>query len=389
MLGALGGAALLAAGTGACQVIEGARAGHAVSGAVDELTKWEAVTATATVDATPEQVYDYLRRADERQGREGPRATPGEARLLSDLELTVSVGDPEGDTRLRDLEEGAALDGAMTLNFGGRDVAGVKQLAGDTYVRVGGQAVVEDVYGGGEAAVARAERFERDAARLPESLGSAAAALRGDWVRVDPFAYEGYAEALAEEAGVPPATAAALAAALTDGGALLTPEALWAWTDGLESTLRSGATLDRRGEERGAERVDVTLPAGEAQRAAGPLLALLDEQSERFGLPPLAGEPADPAGPVTLELTIRNGVLTDVGFDLAQFAPGGAEGEAGSLPLNLRLNGGSALNLDPPEEPAEALSPEDLTVALLYLAEQNERRAEDEDRADVPGPMQP
>ncbi len=127
------------------------------------------------------------------------------------------------------------------------------------------------------------------------------------------------------------------------------------------------------------------MPAGEAHHAVGPLLDLLAEQSERFGLPPLVAEPADPQATVSAELAIRNGVLTHATFDVGQFAGPGA----GSLPLELFLAGGSALNLNPPEGAAGALTAEELSVALLYLADLQERREEDEDRADVPGPMQP
>jgi hypothetical protein len=77
-------------------------------------------------------------------------------------------------------------------------------------------------------------------------------------------------------------------------------------------------------------------------------------------------------------------VLTDVTFDAGQFAP--APG-AGALPLHFTLTGGTALSLTPPDN--GLLTPEDLTVALMYLRAQNEERAEDPDRANVPGPVQP
>ncbi|MDT0443345.1 hypothetical protein [Streptomyces johnsoniae] len=378
-LSALGGAVLLATATGACQVLQNAEAGLEVSDAVDELLSWEGLTLVASVDATPEEVHDYLVRS----GADEP--TMAQARLLADLELTVAVGDPEQDTRLTDLSEGDPLDGGMTVNFGGRDITGVKQLEGRTYVRVGAEAVIEDVYGSGEAAVARAERFERDAADLPDELSGAASALRGDWVEIEPFEHDAYADALTEHADVPADVAHNTADALVDAGQLLRPESLWDAVGRFESTLRSGASVRPAGEERGAELVGVRLPAGDAHHAVEPLLGLLAEQGERFGLPPLVAEPADPDATVSAELAIRNGVLTHATFDLGQFAgPGG-----GSLPLDLFLAGGSALNLNPPEGAAGPLTAEELSVALLFLADLQERREQDEDRADVPGPMQP
>ncbi|RBM23595.1 hypothetical protein [Streptomyces sp. PT12] len=311
--------------------------------------------------------------------------TMAEARLLANLELTLSVGDPADESRLNDLDADDPLNAAMTLNFGGRDVAGVKQLEGRTYARVGAEAVVEDVYGGDEAAVARAERFQEDAANLPDALATASLALRGEWVEVEPFAFASYAETLAEHGGVPADTATAAAGALADASALLDQAAVWESVGRAESTLRSSASLHPAGEERGAELIDVRMPARDAHRAVGPLLALLDDQSARFGIPSLVHAPAAPDAEVTSRLSIRNGVLSNASVDLAQFAPDAVP----PLPLTLSLAGGSALNLTPPETPATPLTTDDLSVALLYLNEQNESRAEDPTRADVPGPMQP
>ncbi|RKN39175.1 hypothetical protein D7294_21585 [Streptomyces hoynatensis] len=361
-----------------------------MSDAVDELLSWEALTVAASLDATPEQVRDYLSRSAARNGT-GRQPSAEDARLLSQLELTVAVGDPGRDEALRDLDEDDPLDGAMTVNFGGRDVTGIKNIGDRTYVRLGTEALVEEVLGGDEAAVSRAHRFEEDTDLLPGSLENAARALGGDWVEVDPYEFDAYAQALHESGHVDAATADRLGGALLDGGELLTPEAQWELVEELNSALRSGATLHPAGQAGGAELVTVTMSAGDARRALGPLFTVLAAETERFGLPPLVDEPADENAPVEAQLAIRNGVLDEVTVDLGQF--GGPE--AGSLPLSLSLAGGSALSLNAPEsgegEGAEdrPLTPDDLAVALLYLQVRDEERAADEDRADVPGPMQP
>ncbi|WP_062217349.1 hypothetical protein [Streptomyces sp. NBRC 109706] len=396
-LAALGGVALLATGTAACQVAESAGAGFAVSDAKDELLSREAVTLTASLDATPEEVRAYLARsaelageADETGETEESEETGGgepsehEARLLADLELTLSVGDPEEETRMRDLTPGDPLNSSLTVNFGGRDVVGLKRVEDLTYLRVGAEALVEDVYGGDEATVARAERFAQDARRLPEPLAAAARALHGDWVEVDPFQYPAYAETLGDQGGVSPEIAFDLAGSIEDGSVLLRPETQWELADQLESALSEGATTRHEGEARGAERVTLHMSAEQAHRALAPLTDLLNEQTRRFGLPPVVGEPTDPDAEVTAALAIRNGVLAEATFDLGQF--GGPD--AGSLPLRLSLAGGAALALTAPES-AGPVSPDDLTVALLYLQLREQQRAEDENRADLPGPMQP
>ena len=369
--------------------MQNATTGLQVSDAVDELLSWEAVTVAASIDATPEQVRDYLSRSAARNGT-GRQPTERDARLLSHLELTIAVGDPGRDRALHDLDEDDPLDGAMTVNFGGRDITGVKSIGDRTYVRLGTEALVADVLDGDEAAVSHAHRFAEDADLLPPSLDTAARALRGDWVEVDPYEFDAYAQALHESGHVDADTADRLGGALLDGGRLLTPQAQWELVEQLNATLRAHATVHPAGQARGAELVTVRMPAGEAQRALGPLLTLLAAEADRFGLPPLVDQPTDPDAPVEAQLAIRNGVLDGVTVDLGQF--GGPD--AGSLPLHLDLAGGSALSLkapgsgnDAPE--AQPLTPDDLAVALLYLQMREEERAADEDRADVPGPMQP
>ncbi|MEV1010725.1 hypothetical protein [Streptomyces sp. NPDC049881] len=382
---------LLSAATVACQAVEHVQAGREMSAAVDELLSWESLTIGAGIDATPEEVAAYLDAVTARDG--GAPATPGQARLLAELELTVAVGDPDRERRMRDLGPDDELDGAMTVNFGGRDVAGVKNIEDRTYVRVGAQSIVDDVYGGDEAAVAAAARFEEDAQELPSSVGAAAGALHGNWTEIDPYLLDDYAAALHEAGGVDEAAAGRLGTALVDGASLLVPETQLALADALGDALRSGGELHRRGDADGAEQVDVSLPAADAWRALDPLLGVMTEQLRQFGLPPLVTAPdEEDGGRVTARLQIRNGVLTDATVDLAQFGGAAAAAEAAdgasALPLHLSLAGGSALSLKPPESDGP-LDPAELTVALMYLRVQAEERAEDPDRADVPGPMQP
>ncbi|GAA3880640.1 hypothetical protein [Streptomyces sedi] len=378
----MGGVALLATGSAAaCQVAESAEAGFAVTDSIDELLDRQAMTVGATLDLGADELHAYLSRT---AGPDGRQPTPEETRLLTDLELTFSVGDPDEETRMRDLAPEDPRNSSWTVNFGGRDVLGLKQVEEVTYLRVGGEAVVEDVFGGDEAAVARAERFAQDAGHLPESLADAATGLHGEWVEVDPFQYPAYAEALARYGGVPAGAARALAATVEDGDALLQPRDQWDLVGQLRDALADGATTHHEGEERGAERVTVRMTAAQARQALDPMLGLMEEQVERYGLPPLVGDPVADDAEVEAHLAIRNGVLSEATFDLGQLHTA----DAGALPLRLSLAGGAALSLTAPES-AGPVSPDDLTVALLYLAVREEERNEDENRADIPGPMQP
>lgn len=386
-LAALGGVAVLTAATAGCQVAQSAQAGAGVPDALDELLSLESVTAQAEFAATPAQVHDYLRRSAAAHGE--PEPTAEQARVLSELEVTTVVGVPNGDedhARLREQSEGEPLDTALAIGFGGEDAVGVKNVDERTYFRVNGPALVRDAYGGSEAEAERAMRMVRDSERLPDSLEAARDAFQANWVEGDPHLFEAYSDALHDGADVPYSGTDRIAAALTDANALLTAGAQWSLVEGLRTAAGGATTLREAGEENGAQLVEVRLPAMDAQRALGPALRVLAEQGERFGLPPLVYEPDDPDAEVAGELSIRNGVLTGVTFDVGQF--GGDAEEAGSLPLEVSLRSGAAIPLDEPDDSAE-LAPEDITVALLYLRVWGEQRDADPDRANVPGPVQP
>ncbi|GAA2379098.1 MULTISPECIES: hypothetical protein [Streptomyces] len=328
-------------------------------------------------------MYDYLLTLAARDG--GPEPSMDDARLLADMELLAVVGDPEREIRLKDRRNADPLAGAVALNFGGLDAVGVKNILGRTFVRVSVDTVVRDVYRGGEAANAEAAHFVRDAGALPDSLRVARDALRGAWVEVDPYQYDEYARAVSDHTLLGAEQAQVFAAAMSEGGNTLDPAGQWRFAADLGAALRSGATLERAGQERGAELVEVRLPAGQAQRALSPLLTLLTEQGARFGLPPVFHPPADPDERVTARLAIRNGVLSEVAFDLGQFGGAGA----GELPLRMTLTGGSAISLTAPPENRDVLTPQDLTVALMYLRTQRDAREENPERANIPGPLQP
>jgi hypothetical protein len=401
----LGGGALaltLLATTTGCQLAHTAGAGRGVEAAVDQLMSREAVTVEATFLASPDEVYTYLQESAELTGEQAPDRQ--DAEVLSALELTAVAGDPEQERKMRDLGREDPLNAALSVGFGGKDAVGIKQIEGQLYLRVGADTVVQDVLGGDPLAMAAAERFMRRAGELPDSLGTATRALTGAWVLVDPYLYFAYGEALAAGAddeaqgdaaepdgrrpgaagpGVDRAMSERLAAALTETAPLLEADAQWDLVDGLARAVRSGASLRDAGEERGANLVELELPAAHAEQALAPLLGLLDAQGNRFGLPSVVHDPVDPDGKVTAELAIRNGVLSEITFDLGQF--GGAD--FAELPLRLSLNSGSAISLTAPDAPM--LQPEDLTVALLYMELLEEQRRNDPRRGDIPGPMQP
>jgi hypothetical protein len=406
-LGAGVACVVLAAGTVACQAEgqaseageDGGAGGDDTAGevaeALDRLLAWEGVTTEASVAAPTEQVYEYLQRTG---AATGGLPSANDARRLADMEVTTTTGTPTDNAALGELADSDPLYSAMTVAFGGDDALGLKYIDGASYARVNAAAIAQDVLHGDEADVAEAERFVRNASRLPDALAVPREALAGNWVAVDPFLYDAYAEALTtgETAVTEPDAAEDVTGALTDAGALLTPDAQRAFVDGLrEAVGGEDVTYRRGGGERGAEVVELRMPAGEAWRALGPLMTLFAGQAERFGVPPVVAEPTGEAAGrmVTTELRLRNGVLGGVTLDLAQFGPAESADSADSqsslppLPLSVTLTGGSALSLTPAA--GAVLTADDLTLSLLYLAQEAGEREAAPGRDGLPGPMQP
>lgn len=351
---------------------------------MNELLFREAVTVGATLDASPGRVRAYLADIAEPGGGEAAEAGDDGAELLSRLELTASIGGNDETVALRDLDAEDPVGAAVAVGFGGEDVLAVKQVAGEHYLYIRADSVVRDVLGGDAAAVRSAQRRMADARELPEGMGDASDALRGRWTRVDPYRYGEYADALAGGSGLDASLARAVAGALGDTAPLLAAEAQWQLAHGIRQVLEDGSRVRASTREDGAERVVLELTAGSADAALDPLFRLLRVESARFGLPSLLLDPVDPAAKVTAELEVRNGVLTELVFDLGQFGgPGVTE-----LPLRLDLTPGAAHELQAPAGGGR-LAPEDLTVALLYLTMREERHEGDPGRGELPGPVQP
>ncbi|GAB2814224.1 hypothetical protein [Streptomyces daliensis] len=363
----------------ACSTTEKLTTGLKVKSAFEKLGEQPSATVMASVDGTTKDAYTFLEKA------RGGSPSLKEARLLSRAELTLSVGSGDTETPLKEMKTSDAADMAAALNFGGRDVFGVKSVHDKLYLRVALQTLVAQTGGSAEARADAAETVAL-ADDLPLSLHSARDALKGKWVRVDPDAFDDFARAaetlseraknredakkgkgkgedtrrgtdrvVAEEGrrtsqGVKEATAV---------GSGLDGQSQREFLHGMEKTLAEHASFKAAGERGGAEIVRMTLPgraaADDLSAALKPLGAQVDPD-------------AIPDGDVTAELELRRGQLTGLTMDLGQLTGNGGKGEgAAHLPLRLEFGGGAAVFVDAPGG-AKELKPQDLLAAIMYGA---------------------
>ncbi|WP_258016538.1 hypothetical protein [Streptomyces sp. AJS327] len=405
----LGCAVLLTTALSSCSAAEKLTTGMKVKSAVEKLGSQPSASVVASLDATPGDTYAYLRAIRGASGGAAP--TRHEAELLARMELAFAVGSERTETALKDLDKSDRLDLATAVTFGGTDVIGVKTVKEQLYVRVNLRAAAQQL-GGSSEQRDRARTIREMAEKLPSSLHSAADALRGEWVRIDPESFDEFAETAdelvrdggaaaarragkaaggerGERAAQGSAAAGELSGRITDVTSTvssLNGESIREFVDGLGTTLRRHATFSAEGERRGEEHYRVTMPG---RAAAKGLVTALRPLGAAFD-PTLA-----PDRTVRADLTIRRGQLTGLRVDLGQFTTwpgerdgnhgedgehgkdskdgkrgedgGGGSGERPALPLTLEFGGGDVVSVRAPDGTRE-LKPQDLLTAVMYGA---------------------
>ncbi|GAA2416935.1 hypothetical protein GCM10010420_54020 [Streptomyces glaucosporus] len=347
--------ALLLAASAACDASEPADAESRVRGAVERLGEWEAVSVTARVDASADEVYAFLRRAQDG----GTAPTRADAASLSRMEVSFTVG---SDEPLKDTGDGDRLDSGLMVNFGGLDLAGYRSLGTDVYVRADWRRLDAE-FGGGHATVSQAAGLARSADGLPPSLAPARDLFQGRWVQIDPEEFDHFARALGGKYG-------RRAQRLANSADLLqSPAAQHHVIDSVRRALDGHASFRDAGSRDGAEHVAVSLPAREV---AGDLADALGPLEERFDGIGFAWLERAPDREVTVDLALRGGTLSKMTVDLGRFL--GAEGGKGDgqddrgpgvLPLTLSFAPGQAVPLRVPEG-VRWLDPQDVMAAALY-----------------------
>jgi len=371
LVAALSGAALLTVTASGCSATEHLTTGMKVRNAVVKLGDESSTSVTASVDGSTRNARSFLTEA------RGKPVTHRDAVRLARAELTMAAGSVDEEMPLKEMPASEAADVAAALNFGGKDVAAVKSVDDKLYLRVILRALVRQTDGSDEARRI-AKEIVALADDLPSTLGAAKDALKGEWVRADPAAFDDFARAAETLAARGAERAAEKGAKSKDEdkgadkteeesdearrsreirdavtiGSALDGQSQREFVTGVQELLREHATFADKGEHDGADRVRLTLPG---RKAANDLVAALK---------PLGAEidpDRVPDRDVTADLDIRRGQLTTLTLDLGQFTGGPR------LPLRLEFSGGDAVAVTAPGG-TEELQPQDLVAAWMYGA---------------------
>ncbi|MFE9423923.1 hypothetical protein ACFYNO_13280 [Kitasatospora sp. NPDC006697] len=349
------GAAVLTAGLAACGTVKELTAGQKVSDAFQKLGEGQDLSVKLSLDATPEQLTAYSKAVGDGPDEKAAKALTG---------LTVSIS-LHADKPLKDLKSARPATGAspdpqaeaelkqlhadyLIADRSGAALVELRQVAGLTYLHGDLKALATAV---GEDPASVTEGLDA----MGSSLAPLKEALSGGWAELDPslLADSGRRAAANGDSG------AAAAAQPT-----LDPKAQQNVLDSLKSAFTGDFSFEAKGKADGADQIAVSAPfrklADDLLKAVKPVT---DQLPKEAGLPTSA--PTDlPDKNVSALLSIKNGALTGLSFDLAQLdkkAPAGTQ-----LPLKLTFDQ-TAKQVQAPEK-AVKLTEQDLTAAFGALA---------------------
>jgi len=298
-LAATGCAALLAAGASACGTVQQLTAGEKVQAAFQKLGDSHSATIELSLAASAKQVQSFAKAT-------GEPIELKDAQTVAGLRFNVAMS---ADKALKDIKTKKSAstladfpaDMGYSLISNGNTVGELRLVDGTMYAHVDVDAVAK-------LAGEDAGELHASAADMPPELHVFKALLDGKWLSVDSELFHSFANDLpgGQEAAVPsplpsldPATAEKL-------------------VDSLGDAFSKNATIEDKGQQDGADRIVVSVPAralvGDLQKALKPLAK---------DIPGLEGMPTSvptevPNRKISAELLIKDGALASASFDLGQ-----------------------------------------------------------------------
>ncbi len=356
---AAGIVALVAAGSTACDPSNSLSTAAKVKQAFDKLGEQKSLTTEIGFDGTADQIFASMKDADD--------FTREDADMLAALRLTYAFGTD------KPLKDAKADDKAFTYDMrlarkDAKPVFEARQVDGKSYIRLDVKAIAgfAERHGkdkgkskaGGPQDQAM-EKLLKQADELPPSLGSVKNVLKGEWISIDPAAFEEFAKSMNK-----------------GGGDSKTPkpdpETQKKVYEVLQRALTDNAQVKDAGKKDGIEHVTATVPSKKvAKDIVEGLKPLKDKLGDKSGKLDKVTKDLDEASDknVTFDLAIKDGMLAGVTFDVAQFnddSKAKVKGKPkGPLPLSIGFKKGGGDNLKAPAGALE-FKPQDLMGAAMF-----------------------
>ena len=360
-LAAAGVVAVIAAGSAACGTATPTTPEGKVKNAFGKVGEQKSVTLGLHFSGSADQIYAAMKGEDD--------FTKADATMLAGLRVAMSLG---SDKALKDVQEG---DKAGSIGFqlsngadGKQNLIEVRSVKQKLYVRANLKALTKlDTSGSDSSDVAELNQFLADADKLPSSLGSVKAALKGQWITIDPKAFTDFASSMLKNMGNLGGTSGSGTAKIPGlpGTKGLDAKTQHQVLTALENAFQRDAKVTDAGNHDGADHLKVTVPARQFTKdvtsAVGPLLKDLPGTSA--GMLKSLTDPESlkdvPNRTIAVDLALKGGELSAITFDVAQLDTQAK----GTLPLVLSVDGGA----DPVSAPAGAkqLNPQDLVGLVM------------------------
>jgi hypothetical protein len=348
--------ALIAAGSAACGTAQATPQGK-VQNAFTKLGEQKSVTLGLSFAATPEQIYAVMKAKD---------FGIDDARVLASLHATVSVSSDKPLAQLdgndKNSSSGVSLSSDRT---GPSSLAEIRVVHQKVYLRADLKSLQKlDTSKSAAADFGDLNSLVDDADRLPSSLNSVKAALKGQWVVIDPKAFGDFAKSMAGKSG-DSGNGSGAGKPLAGGSPEIDAKTERRLVNALKQAFAHNATYKDLGTRDGADHVQVGVPARQLVKDFSTSLPSILRQvpgvkaSDLKGLNDLSGVPDRT---VTADVAIKGGSVSGITFDLAQLDDKTA---GGKLPLALTLDD-SAGPVSAPQG-AQQLNPQD--IVGLFMAD--------------------
>jgi hypothetical protein len=344
-LAAAGVVALIAAGSAACGTASAASPDAKVKNAFDKLSGQKAVTLGLHIDASADQIYAALQGEDD--------FTKDNAKLLADLRAAITVSSDKAFKDTKNGDKGSfgfqlAADGS-----GKKSLLDIRSVDQKLYLRLdlkGFEAL--DTGSSKNKDLGQLDQFLNTADDLPASLGSVKAALKGEWVTLDPKSFSDFAKSMSKGSG-----GGSPLGALPNSGKGLDAKSQRQIIEALRKALVNNAKFKDLGNHGGADHVLVTVPTRQLAKELESSLTPLTKQIPDF-------KPSDlddvPNKSVSVDVAVKGGKVSAITLDAAQLD----SRAKGKLPLVLDIDSGA----DPVSAPsgAKTLNPQDIMGLFMY-----------------------
>jgi hypothetical protein len=350
-LAAAGVVALITAGSAACGADKTTPQGK-VGDAFQKLGGQNTVTLGLGFSGSADQIYASMKNEDD--------FTRDDAKLLSSLHLTLAASSQKSFSVLgksKSAKGGAASFALSTDDSGGKPLAEVRAVGQKAYLRIDIKGLEKlDTSSSDSGSMGEINQFVDGADQLPASLASVKAALKGQWVSIDPKAFASFAKSLG---GSSDSAGSGSSGSATPTLNANTEKQVVA---GLRKALSANATYTDLGTKNGADHVKVTVAARQFTKDAATDLAPVLKQIPDFKASDLTDAENAKGVPdknLSVDVAIKNGSISTVSFDVAQL-----DSQAtGALPLTLTLDG-SAKPISAPAG-AQVLNPQDIIGLVM------------------------